>query len=177
MRRMGWQGWANDAVRNMNEICSKTSASEAGSRPSSLQLTSLSRICCAYQGISAAEYNSALRLDPQEKGVKQATFKEALVSLPDPCAKMADGAAALTGSDFEAWRDWRQVLPRSPSELHEAIALEGRVAPHTDPELKRKPRCYARLVRDMRLRDLVSGHLPRPPSVLLWSQRNWGNRG
>ena len=66
MRRVGWQGWANDAVRNMNEIYSKTSASEAGSRPSSLQLTSLSRICCAYQGISAAEYNSAMRLDPLE---------------------------------------------------------------------------------------------------------------
>ena len=69
---------------------------------------------------------------------------------------MADGSALLTGSDFEAWRDWRQVLLRSPSEFHEAIALGVRVAPHTDPELKRKPQCYARLVRDMILRGLVS---------------------
>ena len=36
---------ANDGVRSMNEIYSKTSASEAGSRSSSLQLASLSRIC------------------------------------------------------------------------------------------------------------------------------------
>ena len=37
---------------------------------------------------------------------------------------------------------WRLVLLRSPSELHEVIAREGRVAPHTDPELKRKPQNY-----------------------------------
>ena len=58
-RRVGWQGWANAEVRSMNEIYSKTSASEAGSRPSSLQLASLSRICSTYQGISAAECKSA----------------------------------------------------------------------------------------------------------------------
>ena len=31
VRRLGCQGWANDGVRSMNEIYSKTSASEAGS--------------------------------------------------------------------------------------------------------------------------------------------------
>ena len=36
------------------------------------------------------------------------------------------------------------------------IASEGRVAPHADPELKRKPQCYAKLVRDLSLRGLVS---------------------
>ena len=72
-------------------------------------------------------------------GAQQATFKEGLVSLPDPGAKVADGAALLPGSDSEAWRDWRRVLLRSPNELHEVIAREGRVAPHTDPVLKRKP--------------------------------------
>ena len=71
--------------------------------------------------------------------IKQATLKEGLVSVPDPGAKVADGSALLTGSDLEAWRDWRLILLRSPSELHEVIAREGRVAPHTDPELKRKP--------------------------------------
>ncbi len=162
---MGWQGWANDAVRSMNEICSKTSASQARSRSSSLQLASLSRICSVYQEESDAECKSAAEAFKAlcgsvpgytDSGVKQATFKEGLVSLPDPCSKMADGADLLTGSDFEAWRDWRRVLLRSPSELQEAIALEGRVAPHTDPELKRKPRCCARLIRDTRLRGLVS---------------------
>ena len=59
---------------------------------------------------------------------------------------MADGSALLTGLDLESWRDWRRVFLRSPRELHELIALEGRVVPHTDPELKRKPQCYARLV-------------------------------
>ena len=98
-------------------------------------------------------------------GVKQATFKEGLVSLPDPGAKMADGSAFLTGSDFEAWRDWRRVLLRSPSEFHEVIALEGRVAPRTDPELQRKPQCYARLVRDMSLRGLVSFEPPSEATV------------
>ena len=42
---------------------------------------------------------------------------------------MADGADIFTGSDFEAWRGWRWVLLRSPSELPEAIALEGRQSP------------------------------------------------
>ena len=58
MRRVGWQGWANDGVRNLNEIYSMASASEAGSRPSSLQLSSLSQICDAYRVISAAECDS-----------------------------------------------------------------------------------------------------------------------
>ena len=98
-------------------------------------------------------------------GVKQATIKEGLVSLPDPGAQMADASALLTGSDSEAWRDWRQVLLRSPNELHEVIAREGRVAPHTDPVLKRKPQCYARLVRDMSLRGLVSFGAPTEATV------------
>ena len=139
----------DDGVRSMNEIFCKTAASEVGGRPSSMQFTSLSRICNAYQRISAAEcksaeeaFNALCRSVPRytDSGVKQATFKEGLVSLPDPCSKMADGADLVTVSDLEAWRDWRRVLLRSPSELQEAIALEGRVAPHTDPELKRKLR-------------------------------------
>ena len=97
--------------------------------------------------------------------IKQATFKEGLVSLPDPGAKMADGSALLTGSDLEAWRDWRLILLRSPSELHEVIAREGRLAPHTDPELKRKPQCYAKLVRDMSLGGLVSFGAPSEATV------------
>ena len=41
------------------------------------------------------------------------------------------------------------------------IAREGRVAPHADPELKRKPQSYAMLVRDTGLLGLVSfGALP-----------------
>ena len=79
-----------------------------------------------------------------------------IVALPDPGTKMANGSALLTGSDLDAWRNWRLILRRSPSEFHEAIALEGRVAPHTDPELKRKLRCYARLLRDVSVRGLVS---------------------
>ena len=38
-------------------------------------------------------------------GVKQATFKEGPVSLPDPGGEMAGGSAPLT-----AWGDWRRVL-------------------------------------------------------------------
>ena len=88
------------------------------------------------------------------------------ISFPCPThvQKTADGADLLTGSDFEAWRGWRRVLLRSPNELHEAFALEGRVAPHT----KRKPRCYARLIRDMSLRGLVSFG---PPSEIFDSRR------
>ena len=74
-------------------------------------------------------------------------------------------SALLTCSDFEAWRDWRRVLLRSPSELREVISLEGRVAPHTDPELKRKPQCYARLLRDMSLRGLVTFGPPSEATV------------
>ena len=103
-----------DGVAWMKSIYSETSASEAGSRSSSLQLASLSPICSACQGISAAECKSAAE-DFKSlcgsapaytgNGVMQATFKEGLVSLPDPCSKMADDAGLLPGSDFEAWRD------------------------------------------------------------------------
>ena len=130
-----------------------------------MQLNSLDQICNAYREVSAVECHNAAEAfkvlsgsvpGNTGNGVKQATFKEGLGSLPDPGVKMADGPALLTGSDLEAWRDWRRILLRSPSELQEVIALEGRVAPHTDPELKRKPRCYARLVRDVSLNGLVS---------------------
>ena len=173
-RRVGWQGWANAGVRSMNEIFSKTSALEAGSRPSEMQLTSLSRICDACREMSAVECNSAAEAVKAlcgsvpgytGNGVKQATFKEGLVSLPDPGAKMADGSALLTGSDLEVWRDWRRVLLRSPCEFQEVIALEGRVAPHTDPELKRKLQCHARLIHDMSLRGLVSFGAPSEATV------------
>ena len=53
----------------------------------------------------------------------------------------------------------------SPSELHEVIACEGRDAPHTDPELKRKPRCHARLVRDKSQRGLASFGAPSEATV------------
>ena len=38
-RRVGWQGWASAGMRGVNGIFSKTSASEAGSRASAMQLT------------------------------------------------------------------------------------------------------------------------------------------
>ena len=38
-------------------------------------------------------------------------------------------------------------------------------APHTDPELKRKPQCYAKLVRDVSLRGLVSFGAPSEATV------------
>ena len=88
-------------MRSLNEIYSPTSASEAGSRSSSLQLASFSGICSAYQEVSAAECKSAAEAFQAlrgsapgctDSGVKQATFKEGLVSFPDPCSKMADGA-------------------------------------------------------------------------------------
>ena len=139
----------------MNEIFGKPATSEAWGRSSAMQLSSLSRIYDAYQGISAADCNSTVKAFKAlcgsvpgytRNGVKQATFKEGLVSLPDPGAKMADGSALLTGEDLEAWRDWRQVLLRSPSEFHEVIASEGRVAPHTDPEPNRKTQSERGLV-------------------------------
>ena len=49
-RRVGWQGWANAGVRIVNEIFGKTATSEAGGRPSAMQLPSLSQICDAYRG-------------------------------------------------------------------------------------------------------------------------------
>ena len=51
------------------------------------------------------------------------------------------------------------------NELHEVIAREGRVAPRTDPVLKRKPQCCARLARDMSLRGLVSFGAPSEATV------------
>ena len=107
-RRVGWQGWANAGVCSMNEIFGKTATSEAGGRPSAMQLSSLSRNCDAYREISAADCSSAADAfnalcgsvpDYTGNGVKRATFKEGLVSLPDLGAKMADGSAFLTGSD------------------------------------------------------------------------------
>ena len=91
-RRVGWQGWATAGVRSMNEIFSKTVASEAGSPSSAVLLSSWSRICNAYQGTSAAEcsnaaeaFNALCGSVPGYTGidVKQFTFKEGLVSLKD----------------------------------------------------------------------------------------------
>ena len=45
------------------------------------------------------------------------------------------------------------------------IAREGRVAPHTDPVLKRTPQCYARVVRDISLRGRVSCGAPSEVTV------------
>ena len=87
-RRVGWQGWANAGVRSMNEIFGKTAASEAGGRPSTMQLSSLSRICDAYRVIRAAECNSTAEAFKAlcgsvpgytGIGVKQTTFKEGLL--------------------------------------------------------------------------------------------------
>ena len=106
----------------MNEIFGKTATSEAGGRPSAMQLSS--RICDAYRGISAADCSSTAEAFKAlcgsvpgytGNGVKQATFKEGLVSQPDPGAKTAGASALLTASDSEAWRAWRRVLLRSPS--------------------------------------------------------------
>ena len=68
VRRVGWQGWANDGVRSMTEIYSKTSASEAGSRSSSLQLASLSRICSASSGLVSRQCRISLRA-PKRAGL------------------------------------------------------------------------------------------------------------
>ena len=59
-------------------------------------------------GMSAAECSSAAEAFkalcgsvPGYTGIgfKQATFKEGIVSLPNPGEKMADGSARLTGAD------------------------------------------------------------------------------
>ena len=124
---------ANAGVRSMNEIFSRTSASKAGSRPSAMQLNSLDQVCNAYRDVSAVESNNAAEAFKvlcgsvpgyTGNGVKKDTCKEGL-PLPDPGGKMADGSALLTGSDLEAWRDWRRILLRSPSELQKVIVLEG----------------------------------------------------
>ena len=149
----------------MNEIFGKTATSDSRGRPSAMQLSSFfTNLRCLsgdkrcrvwfYCGSlqSALQFCAWLNLKWCQTGYLQGGSR----FLAQPGAKTADGSALLTGSDFEAWRDWRRILLRSPSELHEVIAREGRVARHTDPELIRKPQSYDRLVRDMSLRGLVS---------------------
>ena len=148
-RRVGWQGWANAGVPSMSEIFGKTSTSTM--QP--LFFVTNLRCLSGDKRCRVQVYSGSLR------------SAEGLVSLPDPGARIADGSALSTGADSEAWRDWRRVLLRSPSEFHEVIAREGRVAPHTDPELKRKPQSYARLLRDVSLRGLVSFGAPSEATV------------
>ena len=145
MSRDAWAGKAGPTVRSMNEIYSKTSASKARCRPSSLQLSSSSRICSANREISAAECKSAaakpskrfaaLRLDTSEMVSNRPPSRRVSFPLPDPCQMVL--------TDFEAWRDWAPgvALARQASFMQRS-PLEGRVAPHTDPEHKWKPRCY-----------------------------------
>ena len=84
---------------------------------------------------------------------------------------MKSASTTASGSGQEGERraipddDARMQIEDKPNELHEVIVREGRVAPHTDPELKRKPQCYARLARDMSLRDLVSFGAPSEATV------------
>ena len=102
-----------------------------------------------------------------DSGVKQATIKEGLVSLPDPCSKMADGA------DLFNWFGLLKLggigagfcFARQASFKRRSRWKGELVALHTDPEIKRKPRCYARLIRDMRLPGLVSFGPPSEATV------------
>ena len=67
-----------------------------------------------------------------DSGVKQATFKEGHVSLPDPGAKMAYGSAFFDRERLGNLKGLAPGILRSPSELHEVIAREGRVAATMD---------------------------------------------
>ena len=83
---------------------------------------------------------------------------------PDHVRKWQTVLTFSTGWDFEAWRDWRRVLHRSPSELQEAIALVGRVDPYIDPKFKKKPGgCYDSYVACSCVVWYHSGHPWRPP--------------
>ena len=139
-RRVDWQGWANAGVHSTNEVFRQDSG--FGCRRSAvcnatlIAVTNLRRLSgekrCRMQFLprKLLKRFAVLCLAALEMLSNRPPFKEGLVSLPDPGAKMADGSALLTGSDLEAWRDWRLILLRSPSDLHEVIAREGRVAPH-----------------------------------------------
>ena len=57
-RRVDWQCRANAGVRSMNEIFGRKSTSEAGSRPSSMQLFSLDRIYAAECNNAAEDFTA-----------------------------------------------------------------------------------------------------------------------
>ena len=87
-RRVGWQGWANVGVRGMKEIFGGRWLAVCDAT-----LSSLSRICDACREISSADCTSTAEAFKAicgsvtgytVNGVIQATFKEGLVSLPDP---------------------------------------------------------------------------------------------
>ena len=78
-------------LARLGERFGKTATSEAGGRPSAMHLSSLSRICDAHRGISATDCTSIAEAFKAHccsvpgytgNGVKQATFKEELVSCP-----------------------------------------------------------------------------------------------
>ena len=135
MRRVGWQGWANAGVRSVNEIFSKTATSEAGGRPSTMQLSSLPRICDAYRGdercrvqFYRGSLQSALRFSAWlHRNRFQTSYLQGGHRFPArPRREDGRWLCSFNRSGLrESWRDWRRVLLRSPSEFHEVIAREG----------------------------------------------------
>ena len=126
-RRVGWQDWANAGVRSMND---DLQAERLRRRPEVVRLRCSTILWTNFAMlivvVSAVECNNAAEAFKMlcssvpgytGNGVKQATYKDGLVALPDPGGRMADGSALLTGSDLRAWRDWRRILLRSPSKL------------------------------------------------------------
>ena len=110
MRRVGWQGYANAGVRSVNEIFSKTATSEARGRPSTMQFSSLQRICDAYRGdercrvqFYRGSLQSALRFSAWlHRNRFQTSYLRRWASFPCPTqARRWQMAAFLTAADLE----------------------------------------------------------------------------
>ena len=174
-RRVGWQGWANAGVRSVSVNLRQNG--DPGGRGSVVYdaarffVTNLRCLSgddrCRVQNYCGS-LQSALRFCAWlHRNRCQTRYLQGGPRFPARPRREDD--RWLCSCNRCGLGDWRRVLLRSPSGFHEVIAREGRVAPHTDPELTQKPQSYARLVCDMSLR----GHC----RSFLWSRRNQGNRG
>ena len=185
-RRVGWQGWANAGVRSINEIFGKTASSEGQESAvydaalffvTNLRCLSGDRRCRVQ--FFRGSLQSALRFSAWlhwESVSNRLLSMRASFPLSDPGAKMANCSSLLTRADSEAWRDWRRVLVRSPSEFQDVIAREGLLLILTQSSkgnLRVMPGLFAMWVCVV---SFHSGRPLRPLSVFLWSRRKLGKQ-
>ena len=162
--RQGAQAWANSAVETLNDVYGRPPA-DGTSLPSSsppaglsaAQRAGLDQIRSTYESLprpecmdTAAAFNAlcsgrAGYSDPVP-APRARYHPGAQISLPTHVAAHAQAGSHLRGEALHAWCNWREVLLRTPAERDAALAANGVPEPHTDENLRRRPRNYARFL-------------------------------
>ena len=173
-KKMGWRGWLNSAVGTLNELAGHSFEGDPSQKISLGQKLCLDEMVDVFRGLESPPCMTAAAACDElcgrasvysDAAEGKAKYKRELLSLPPAGISFAKAEELLTGSDFEAWTDWRRVILRSPSEAREALTKVGDVRPYCDKALISKPREYAKFIGALHERGLISLAAEQPPTV------------